>query len=394
MPFRQFLPLPNPRGSRLRPLVGAVCFVLGVLACSVPCRAQDGNAREAAPAGKPRFTEEVLRLQILLDRQLFGPGKLDGLPGEFTVKALQRYQGKHGLAPTDLAGHGIDLAAILPETYTEYTIRQEDLRFVGTVPAKPPEQSLRKYLPYASLLELICERFHCADSLLRLINSRPAPMGELAAGGTCEGGALNLDALKPGDVIKVPNVEPFRIEDLSPVPSLPEVPEFRTRIICIDTRERMLDVYGSECGPLLASFPITPGSGHLGTPPGSWKIVGISMMPTFRWDESVLEYGVRSEQFFQLPPGPNNPVGVLWTGLNRAGIGIHGTNHPDTIGRAASHGCMRTANWDAARLAKLITKGMLVKIEGPRPDPRPKKPEPVVIPKQKSPFWWLQGAPR
>ena len=55
--------------------------------------------------------------------------------------------------------------------------------------------------------------------------------------------------------------------------------------------------------------------------------------------------------------------GVLWIGLNKPGIGVHGTNNPQTIGRAQSHGCMRTANWDVVRLAKMITKGMTVIIE-------------------------------
>ena len=48
--------------------------------------------------------------------------------------------------------------------------------------------------------------------------------------------------------------------------------------------------------------------------------------------------------------GPNSPVGVMWMGLNKTGIGLHGTNNPETIGRAASHGCIRMANWDALKL--------------------------------------------
>ena len=73
--------------------------------------------------------------------------------------------------------------------------------------------------------------------------------------------------------------------------------------------------------------------------------------------------GVRTENFYNLPSGPRNPVGVCWIGLNKPGIGIHGTNNPQTIGRAQSHGCMRTANWDVIRLSKLVTKGMKVVIE-------------------------------
>jgi lipoprotein-anchoring transpeptidase ErfK/SrfK len=163
-------------------------------------------------------------------------------------------------------------------------------------------------------------------------------------------------------------VQPFLIEELTQIGSLPEVPEYLTRVIKIDTREKLLGLFEGE--KLLASLPITPGIGHLATPPGTWKIVGIAQMPTFRWDKSVLEYGVRSSNYYNLPMGPNNPVGVMWIGLSKAGIGIHGTNSPQTIGRSASHGCMRTANWDVIRLSKMITKDMPVIIEGPAPTPR------------------------
>ncbi|MEY4485402.1 MAG: hypothetical protein RL693_2854, partial [Verrucomicrobiota bacterium] len=227
------------------------------------------------------------------------------------------------------------------------------------------------------LLEFLTEKFHCAPELLEFIN-QPMKLGEL----------------KPGDIVKVPNVQPFLIEELSQVASLPEIPEFQTRVINIDTREKMLDLF--EGDKLIASLPITPGSGHLATPPGTWRIVGIAQMPTFRWDKSVLEYGVRSSDFYELPVGPNNPVGVMWIGLNRPGIGIHGTNQPQTIGRSASHGCMRTANWDVVRLAKLITKGMTVVIEGPAPEPRPAvvaqtapAPAPTPTPEPKRKFKWF-----
>lgn len=299
----------------------------------------------------PEPVDDILRLQIFLDTQLFGPGKLDGRPGEFTTKALKRYQKSHGMAETEMKDHTLDLSSVT-ELYTNYTIREEDLKFVGEVPTQPSAQSKKKYLPYDSLLEFLTERFHSAPDFLEYINI-----------------PVKMNALKPGDTVKVPNVQPFIIEELTPVPKLPEVPEFLTRVIKIDTRERILDLWDGE--KLLASLPITPGSGYLATPPGTWRIVGITQMPTFRWDKSVLEYGVRSGNFYQLPIGPNNPVGVMWIGLSKAGIGIHGTNSPQTIGRSSSHGCMRTANWDVVRLVKLISSGMTVIIEGPKAIPRP-----------------------
>lgn len=329
----------------------------------------------------PEPIETILRLQIFLDTHLFGPGKVDGRPGEFTTKALKRYQRAHALPETEVEAHTLDLSSV-PELYTTYTVRPEDLKFVGELPLKPSAQSKKKYLPYDSVLEFLTERFHCSPEFLEFIN-RPLKMG----------------ALKPGDVVKVPAIQPFLIEELTQIGSLPEIPAYLTRVIKIDTREKMLDLYEGE--KLLASLPITPGSGHLATPPGTWRILGIAQMPTFRWDKSVLEYGVRSSEYYQLPMGPNNPVGVMWIGLNKPGIGIHGTNQGQTIGRSASHGCMRTANWDVVRLTKQITKGMTVIIEGPAPAPRPvvvakaktgAPPEevlPAEVPETKKKFKWF-----
>lgn len=299
----------------------------------------------------PEPVDDILRLQIFLDTQLFGPGKVDGRPGEFTSKALKRYQRANGLPETEIETHTLDLSSVA-ESYSTYTIRPEDLTYVGELPSKPSEQSKKKYLPYDSLLEFLTERFHCSPEFLEFINQ-----------------PLKMSALKPGDVVKVPSVQPFLIEELTQIARLPEVPEYQTRVIKIDTREKLLGLYEGE--KLLANLPITPGSGHLATPPGTWRILGIAQMPTFRWDKSVLEYGVRSGTFYELPLGPNNPVGVMWIGLNKPGIGIHGTNLPQSIGRSSSHGCMRTANWDVVRLVKMISAGMTVIIEGPPPVPRP-----------------------
>jgi lipoprotein-anchoring transpeptidase ErfK/SrfK len=85
-------------------------------------------------------------------------------------------------------------------------------------------------------------------------------------------------------------------------------------------------------------------------------------MPIFPWDEAMLKHGRRSSDFYTISPGPRNPVGIVWIGLNKKGIGIHGTDSPDTIGRSASQGCIRPANWDAARVVNQVTVGMTVEI--------------------------------
>lgn len=307
------------------------------------------HAEEEPPVARalPVATQDVTtRLQIFLDQQLFGPGKIDGAPGEFVGKALKRYQRAHGLPETGVLDENIPLDSVFP-VYTTYTFKPDDLKFVGDLPGKPSEQAKKKKLLYPSLLEFITERYHCSPVLLAKLNP-----------------GLKLGSLKPGDTIRVPNVEPFVIEDLPAQGFLPENPAFKTRVININRREKLLDVMDGD--KLLATVPITPGvtgGGAKETPAGAWKIVGIATQPTFRWDKGVLDHGKRTENSFLLPPGPRNPVGVLWIGLNKPGIGIHGTNVPQTIGRAQSHGCMRVANWDVVRLSKLITKGMTVNIQ-------------------------------
>ena len=274
---------------------------------------------------------------------MFGPGKIDGRAGEFTTKALKRWQHAHGLAETGSVDVNIPLASIFP-IYADYTLADADLAWIGECPTKPVEQAKKKFLPYDSFLEFLTERFHCDPALLARINH-----------------GVNLERLKVGDTVRVPNVEPFKIEDVPKQGNLPAQPQFKARLITVDRKEHMLDLTDGD--KLLAALPITPGSETLPTPDGKFRILGVSAQPTFRWDEGVLNHGIRTENFYNLPAGPNNPVGVVWVGLNKPGIGIHGTNNPQTIGRAASHGCMRVANWDIIRLSKLITEGMTVIIK-------------------------------
>ncbi|HEV3410134.1 MAG TPA: L,D-transpeptidase family protein [Chthoniobacterales bacterium] len=280
------------------------------------------------------------RLQIFLDNRNFGPGKIDGEMGEFFRKALVAYKKAHGLPITGVVDESF--LAEVPEAFTLWQIPPEALNFVGPSPGQPSQQAKLKALKYGSLLELVCERFHAAEEFVRKINP-----------------GMNLDLLKPGDTVRVPNVNPFKIEELQEG-FMPDRPELAGRVVKVNTHDRFLEIH--EGDKLIAEFPITPGSKTLPAPFGVWKILGIATLPWFRHDEGVLNSGVKTSYFYNLPAGPNNPVGVLWMGLNKPHVGIHGTNNPETIGRAASHGCIRTANWDAARIKEMVTKNCVVEI--------------------------------
>src|ERR1700677_4794557 len=342
-PVAPAAPSPAPVQSSLLPPTPAA---------TTPAPAPEATPAVQPPAnGEPQIAraqpvddrEVMTQLQIFLDQQNFGPGKIDGRGKLFTAQALDRYRQAHGLPINGAIDADIPLGSVYP-IYTTYTIKPEDLKFVGDVPAKPVDQAKKKYMPYPSLLEFIGERYHSDPDFLVSINK-----------------GMNMEKLKPGDTVRVPNVEPFKIEDLVENPKLPVKQEFLNRVITVDTKNRMLDVTDGD--KLLASYPITPGSTTLPAPKGTWHILRICELPTFRHDESMLEHGVRSTDFQMIPIGPRNAVGVMWMGLNKPGIGIHGTNSPWNIGRTGSHGCIRVANWDVVRLSAMVTEGMKVVIK-------------------------------
>ncbi len=339
-----------------------VSAALAQLPPAAPQAAEELSVVKAEPVGD---RELAVKLQIFLDQNNFGPGKIDGRAKEFTLKALARYEKAQGLPGTGLLEEAstLPLESIHP-IYTTYTVVPEDLSRIGDVPSKPEQQAKLKKMPYPSLLVFLAERFHSDPDFLVKINK-----------------GTDMEALKVGDTVFVPNVVPFKIEGVKEVAKLPVVPAFKTRRIHIDTKEKMLDLTEGE--KLLASYPITPGSQTLPAPAGTWKILGIATLPWFRHDEGVLNHGVRTNNFYNIPAGPTNPVGVLWCGLNRPGIGVHGTNQPFTIGRAGSHGCIRLANWDAIRLSAMITEGMTVVIDDgiplPKPGEKPSEKPPLKV---------------
>jgi lipoprotein-anchoring transpeptidase ErfK/SrfK len=299
----------------------------------------------AGPGERPLPDQDtVTRLQIFLDEHSFGPGKIDGHWGEFVGKALQRFQISNGQQPSGQVDPALrqELQKISP-VYTTYTLTEGDLHWVGNVPSTPAGMAKLKKVLYRSDLDYVSERYHADPAFIQKLNSD-----------------RHLNDLKKGSTLQVPNVQPFQIETIQPVPDLPPRPEFAQRIIKVDTRAHMLDLV--DANRVIASFPITPGSKSLPAPIGTWKVVKVTTMPIFRWDEAMLNHGRRSSHFYAIPPGPRNPVGIVWIGLNKKGIGIHGTDNPDTIGRSGSHGCIRLANWDAARVVNQVTVGMTVEI--------------------------------
>ncbi len=292
-----------------------------------------------APQPDEKEVETIVRIQIYLDEKLNGPGYIDGRIGEFGKKAASVFNQMRGIA----VGNWLPLieasAKAVPVPYTTYTIQQSDVKFVTpSLPTKPQDQVKVKYMGYRSLLEFASERYHTSEPFLVWLNK-----------------GQNLNNLDPGDVIKVPNVTPFKLESWPTHRKFDKEPAKSTRSVVVDIAARVAIFFDEQNKPF-ASFPITPGRPKF-IKFGEWKITGMVSTPEFRWDKSMLEEGKRSEEYYQLPIGPNSPVGIIWTSTSRNGIGLHGTASPHTIGRSESAGCIRFANWDAVRLPRLIRPG-------------------------------------
>jgi lipoprotein-anchoring transpeptidase ErfK/SrfK len=295
----------------------------------------------------PSDKETILRVQIYLDQALFGPGKIDGALGEFSYKAVVNWNYAHGYrdaALYDWAPVIREAEACVPVPLASHKVREELYDFVNPeLPEQPEEWEEWIAMDYRSMVELIAERYHTDESFLTRLNPGK-PMSNLA----------------PGTIVIVPNVKPFRIEDIKKYQSFGRDPLLSSHTVVIDTTERMAAIYDAR-EQMLAAFPITPGKPQF-IPTGQWKIENMATTPDFRYDKKFLEEGQRSDdtEAIRVPPGPNSPVGILWAGISKSGIGLHGTALPRTIGRTQSAGCVRFANWDALRLPSLIRPGATV----------------------------------
>ena len=116
------------------------------------------------------------------------------------------------------------------------------------------------------------------------------------------------------------------------IPGRHQVPSLTRDGIVVNLPE-LID-YRLADGRVEEWYPITIGrSEQWATPLGSLRVTTREKDPV--WDRPDWAGGGR------VPPGPSNPLGDRWIGLNKPGYGLHGTNDPTSIGRFASAGCIR-----------------------------------------------------
>ncbi len=158
-------------------------------------------------------------------------------------------------------------------------------------------------------------------------------------------GLLGLSSVQAQDLgspaLKGENPPPAT--DLSPESQpTPFTPKERVQIK-INIPATRLDLYVE--GKFKKSYKIAVGMPQYPTPITDLNISYIIWNPW--WIPPDSEWAQDAEE---TPPGPGNPLGPVKMLLEN-GIRIHGTNAPGSIGRAASHACMRMYSKDAKELA-------------------------------------------
>jgi len=124
------------------------------------------------------------------------------------------------------------------------------------------------------------------------------------------------------------------------------------RVVVVSLEDRKLALV--EDGQVKKVYTVAVGKPSTPSPVGTFTIERRAVNPTYHHNgKTVL-------------PGPGNPVGTRWMGLSKHGYGIHGTNEPNSIGKAASHGCIRMAKADLEEFYELVAEGDTVELVGER----------------------------
>ncbi len=276
---------------------------------------------------------DALEVQVRLDHAGVSPGEVDGRMGTNTRRAVEAYAAARGVAgdlSAVLAALGREQA--VPAT-AKYRIADADVAgpFTPDIPSDLEQQATLSSLGYRNPLEALAERLHASPALLQRLN----PGAAFAA----------------GDEITAPNIVI--------APPRPVQGEVVVRLARGKSSLRVED----PSGRLLFWTPVTTGSEHDPLPLGEWKVAAILWQPEFHYNPDLFWDADPAHSKATIPPGPNNPVGVVWIDLDRPHYGLHGTPEPSTVGKTASHGCVRLTNWDAARVATLVRTGTRVVFE-------------------------------
>lgn len=283
----------------------------------------------------PRPVATVLEAQIALGRRDFSCGSIDGVYGLQTASAVKAFQGMLELPVTGVLDEATKAKLTLEaEPMTQLGLSAQDLARLQ--PLRPTWQgkSEQSALDYETALEMIAERAHSAPALIRRLNPNAI-----------------WDRVDPAMRFTVPSFPPKN--------SRPKAER-----IAIYLTDHVLEPLDAD-DHVLAHFPVSIAARVEKRPAGELHVVVLVSNPDYTFEPENFPESDEAKTLGHkliLPPGPNNPVGLVWIGLDRPGYGIHGTPEPEHVGRTESHGCFRMTNWDAVALLDYVAIGTPVEV--------------------------------
>ncbi len=300
----------------------------------------DMNAINNAPVSLPITGEargpSVLKAQVYFDRVHFSVGAIDGGWGKNSSIAVWQWQRSHGIEPTgdvdEATFRSIAAAAGYVAPLVQYHVTEDDLKgpFVH-VPDDVYERQKLACLCYESVREELAEKFHADQDFLKELNPD-----------------VKFSELQAGDTIVVPNARPPLEADQHDIAK-----------IAISIAGNSFDAFDAS-DRLIFHAPTTVGAGYDPSPEETLHIIKVIDHPHFHYDPTLYHEVPDTNPDAHLSPGPNSPVGPVWMALSKEHYGIHGTNEPESIGYASSHGCVRLTNWDAIEVQHRVTEGVMV----------------------------------
>src|SRR5208282_4491255 len=279
--------------------------------------------------------EDAISIQIGLDDAGFSCGQIDGKWGGMTRQALAAWQQANGLKAS--GEFDAITAANFPAgeaNYTNYVVTAADLTKLTQIPEDWKARSQLTNMWFETVLQMVAEKSHASEGLIKTLNP----------------GITNWTVLPAGQSITMLNLSPPR-----PVPAAK---------VRVSLSAKTITAY-DDGGKMIAFFPCSIAADKEKRTPGQLTVQTVAVNPNYTFDPvNFPELDDTQKGYGKLivPPGPKNPVGTAWIGLSRVGYGIHGTPHPDQIGKTFSHGCFRLANWNANRLAQMVQIGTPVDV--------------------------------
>jgi lipoprotein-anchoring transpeptidase ErfK/SrfK len=125
-----------------------------------------------------------------------------------------------------------------------------------------------------------------------------------------------------------------------------EIAHSRKIVVSIPHRKLAL----IQDGKVQKIYSVAVGAGESPSPTGTFVVKTRVVKPTYYHPGKVI------------PNGPANPLGTRWIGLSTKGYGIHGTNVESSVGKPASHGCIRMHRKDLEQLFASVQVGDQVEI--------------------------------